>query len=57
MLADFTTIIGVTSVPRIWQNKQLPNVPLSIIITKKIFRKNVTLINFMSRIAIIIARR
>jgi hypothetical protein len=29
MLADFAMVIGVVSVPRTWQNKQLPNVPFS----------------------------
>jgi hypothetical protein len=26
MLADFTLVIGVASVPGTWQNKELPNV-------------------------------
>jgi hypothetical protein len=25
MLADFAVVIGIASVPRIWQNKLLPN--------------------------------
>jgi hypothetical protein len=29
MLADFTVVIGVTSIPRTCQNKQLHDVPLS----------------------------
>jgi hypothetical protein len=28
MLADFALLIAVASVPKIWQNKQRPNVPL-----------------------------
>jgi hypothetical protein len=29
MLVDFAMVIGVASVPRTWQNKQLPDVLLS----------------------------
>jgi hypothetical protein len=29
MLADFAMVIKVASVPRMWQNKQLPDVLLS----------------------------
>jgi hypothetical protein len=29
MLADFTVVIRVASVPGTWQNRQLPDVPLS----------------------------
>jgi hypothetical protein len=29
MLANFAMVIGVASIPRTWQNKQLPDVPLS----------------------------
>jgi hypothetical protein len=29
MLTDFAVVIEVASFPRTWQNKQLPNVPLS----------------------------
>jgi len=29
MMADFVVVIGIASVPRTWQNKQLPDVPLS----------------------------
>ncbi len=29
MLVDFAVVIGVTSVLGTWQNRQLPNVPLS----------------------------
>jgi hypothetical protein len=57
MLANFGMVIGVASVPGTWQNKQLPNVPLSTIITKPIFGRNVALISFVDRIATIVARR
>jgi hypothetical protein len=58
MLADFVVVIGVASVLGTWQNKQLPNVLLSIIIiTKEIFRKNVELTSFVGRIAIVVAKR
>jgi hypothetical protein len=34
MLVDFAVVIGISSVPKTWQNKQLPHVPLPTIITK-----------------------
>jgi hypothetical protein len=54
MLADFAMVIGVASVPKTWQNKQLPNVFLSHIITKEILGRNVALTSFVGRIAIIV---
>jgi len=29
MLADFAMVIGVAFVPKTWQNRELPDVPLS----------------------------
>jgi len=29
MLADFDVVIGVVFIPGTWQNRQIPNVPLS----------------------------
>ncbi len=57
MLANFVVVIIVVSIPRTWQNNQLADVPLPTIITKEILGRNVALISFMDRIAIVVAKR
>jgi hypothetical protein len=57
MLVDFVVVIKVAYVLGTWQNKQLPDVPLSHNNHKKILGTNVTLVSFMGRIAIVVARR
>jgi len=57
MLVDFAVVIEIISVSRTWQNKQLPNVPLSHNNHKEILKRNVTFISFMGKIATIVVRR
>jgi hypothetical protein len=54
MFVDFIMVIIVLG---IWQNKQLPDVPLSTIITKEILGRNVAFTSFVGGIATIVARR
>jgi hypothetical protein len=54
MLADFAMVIRVASVSGTWQNKQLPDVPLSHNNHKKIVGGNVALISFVSKIATVV---
>jgi hypothetical protein len=57
MLADFAVVIGVASALGTWQNRQIPDVPLSTIITKQILGRNVALTSFVGRIVTVVARR
>jgi hypothetical protein len=57
MLADFAMVIRVVSIPKTWQNKQLPNVPLSHNNHKKNLERNVALTSFVGRMVIVVARR
>jgi hypothetical protein len=57
MLADFTVVIGIAFALETWQNRQIPDVPLSTIITKEILGRNVALTSFVGRIAAVVARR
>jgi len=57
MLANFAIVIGIASTLGTWQNKQIPDVPLSTIITKEILGRNVALTSFVGRIATVVAKR
>jgi hypothetical protein len=57
MLVDFAVVIGVASSLGTWQNKQLLMSFFPTIITKEIFGRNVALISFVGRIAIVVTRR
>jgi hypothetical protein len=57
MLTDFAMVIKVASVPGTWKNKQLPDIPFPIIITKEILGRNVVVTNFVGRITVVVTRR
>jgi hypothetical protein len=57
MLADFAVVIGVAFVPRIWPNKQLPDVHLSHDNHKRDPHRNVALISFVGKIITIVVNR
>ncbi len=57
MLVEFAMVIEIASVPKTYQNKQLPDVPLSHNNHKRVLKRNVALISFVGRIATVITKR
>ncbi len=57
MLADFAVVIRVASILGTWQNRQIPDVPISHNNHKEILGRNVALTSFVGRIATVVAKR